>query len=121
MMRFMVLVKASERFGPPPRAFIDAVEKVAAESRRDGSLGETGGLAPSAAGARVRVAAGKVSVTDGPFTEAKEIVGGFGMVHARSREEAVDGVRALMELHRQYWPGWEGEAEVRQIMDQPPH
>ncbi|HEX6134441.1 MAG TPA: YciI family protein, partial [Longimicrobiales bacterium] len=74
------------------------------------------GLAPMANSTRVRLSGGKVSVTDGPYTEAKEVVGGFGVVEAKSREEAVEGAVMLMNLHREYWPGWEGEVEVRQIL-----
>jgi hypothetical protein len=54
-------------------------------------------------------------VTDGPFTEAKEVIGGYAQFELKSKEEAVKGAVRFMELHRKHWPGWEGEAEVRQI------
>jgi hypothetical protein len=54
-------------------------------------------------------------VIDGPFTETKELVGGFAILEFRSREEAVESARQYMELYRKYWPEWEGETEVRQI------
>jgi hypothetical protein len=117
-MRFMVLVKASERIGPPPQEFLDAVARAADEAVRVGKLIETGGLFPSDAGARIAVRRGALNVKDGPFSESKELVGGWGIVDADSKEEAVQGVVGLMELHRKYWPGWEGEAEVRQMMTQ---
>ncbi len=115
-MRFMVLIKASETIGPPPQGFLDAIAKAAEEATRAGTLIETGGLFPSAAGARIQLRRGTLNVTDGPFSESKELVGGWGIVEAASKEEAVEGVVRLMELHKQYWPGWEGEAEVRQMV-----
>src|SRR5918992_3495845 len=117
-MRFMVLVKGCEDLAPPPQAFLEAVGKAAEEATRAGKLIETGGLFPTDAGARVRLRKGALNVTDGPFTESKEVVGGWGIVEADSKDEAVEGVVDLLELHRQYWPGWEGEAEVRQMVTQ---
>jgi hypothetical protein len=117
-MRFMILVKASETMGPPPQAFLDAVTKAGEESMRAGRLIETGGLFPSAQGARVQLRKGALNVKDGPFSESKELVGGWGIVEAESKEEAVEGVVQLLELHKKYWPGWEGEAEVRQMHTQ---
>jgi hypothetical protein len=117
-MRFMVLVKARETMGPPPQEFLDAVAKAAEEATRVGKLIDTGALFPSEAGARVEIRKGALNVKDGPFSESKELVGGWGIVDAESKEEAVAGVVGLMELHRKYWPGWEGEAEVRQMVTQ---
>jgi hypothetical protein len=55
-------------------------------------------------------------VTDGPFTEAKEIVGGYAQFELKSKEEAIEGAVRFMELHKKHWPGWEGETEIRQMM-----
>ena len=74
-----------------------------------------GGLKPTGLGARVRLTGGKVSVKDGPFTEAKEIIGGYAEFELKSREEAVEAAVRFMELHKQHWPGWEGETEVREM------
>ena len=63
----------------------------------------------------MRVSGGKLNVIDGPFTEAKEVVGGYAQFELKSKQEAIDGAVRFMELHRKHWPGWEGEAEVRQI------
>jgi hypothetical protein len=117
-MRFMVLMKACETSGQPPQEFLDAAARAAEEAARVGKLIDTGGLFPSAAGARIELRKGVLNVKDGPFSEAKEIVGGWGIVEADSKEEAVQGVLGLMELHKKYWPGWEGEAEVRQMITQ---
>jgi hypothetical protein len=75
----------------------------------------SGGLGPTALGARVRLSGGQVTVTDGPFTEAKEVVGGYAQFELKSKEEAVASAVRFMELHKKHWPGWEGETEVRQM------
>ena len=114
-MRFMTLVKSAETNGPPPQALIDAMGKLAEESFSNGTAVLMGGLGASAAGARVRLTKGNVVVTDGPFTEAKEVIGGFAVLELPSREAAVEAARRFIELHREHWPGWEGESEVREI------
>jgi hypothetical protein len=115
-MRFMTLVKGAETAGPPPQALMDALGKLGEEGMRAGTLVEVGGLLPSFMGARVRLAKGQVTVTDGPFTEAKELVGGYAVHEVKSKEEAIEATVRFLELHRQHWPGWEGEVEVRQIV-----
>ena len=114
-MRFMMMVKTAERSGPPPKELMDAMEKLVEEASKTGELIESGGLAPSAAGARVRLTGGKITVTDGPFTEAKEVFGGYAVMELKSKEEAIERSTHFMELHRKHWPGWEGESEIRQV------
>jgi hypothetical protein len=106
-MRFMTIVKSAENAGPPPQALMDAIAKLGEEAARAGTLVEMGGLFPTAMGARVRLSKGQLTVTDGPFTEAK------------SRDEAIEAAVHFMELHKKHWPGWEGETEVRQIFEAP--
>ena len=114
-MRFMTLVKSTERSGPPPQELMDALNKLSEDAASSGTFIEAGGLGPTALGARVRLANGKVTVIDGPFTEAKEIVGGYAVFEVKSKQEMIDATIQFMELHRQHWPGWEGETEIRQI------
>jgi len=76
-----------------------------------------GGLKPSAMSARVQLRGGKVTALDGPFSEAKEIGGGFAIFEFNSMKEAVESAKDFMELHRKYWPGWQGETEVRPMFD----
>jgi hypothetical protein len=116
-MRFMILVKSAENAGPPPKELMEAIAKLGEEGAKAGVLVETGGLLPSATGARVRVSRGKLTVMDGPFTESKELVGGYAIYEVNSKEEAVEHTTRFMELHKQHWPGWEGESEIRQIFD----
>ena len=115
-MKFLSIVKASEKQGAPPQALLDAMAKLVEDSIRDGSVVETGGLAPSSASARVRLTGGKLTVTDGPFTEAKEVVGGYAVLEASSREEAIESARIFLRLHQQHWPGWQGECEIRELV-----
>ena len=114
-MRFMMIVKHSEKQGPPPKGLMDAIAKLAEEGVKNGTMVGNGGLKPTVSGARVRLSGGKVTVTDGPFAEAKEIIGGFAQFELKSKEEAVESAVRFMELHKKHWPGWEGETEVRQM------
>ena len=114
-MRFMMIVRHAEKQGPPPQQLMDAIAGLAEEAVKAGTMLGNGGLGPTALGARVRLSGGRVTVTDGPFTEAKEVVGGYAQFELKSKEEAVDSAVRFMELHKKYWPGWEGETEVRQM------
>jgi len=118
-MRFMMIVKHAENQGFPPKELMDVIAKQAEEETKAGRMIGSGGLLPTAQGARVRLSGGKVTVTDGPFAEAKEVIGGFAQFEYRSREEAIESAVQFMELHKKYWPGWEGETEVRQMFDGP--
>jgi hypothetical protein len=114
-MRFMMIVKHSEKQGNPPRELMDAITILAQEDAKAGAMLGSGGLGPTALGARVRLSGGKVNVIDGPFTEAKEVIGGYAQFELKSKEEAVEAAVRFMELHKKYWPGWEGETEIRQM------
>ena len=82
---------------------------------RDGTLVDTGGLLPSKDGFRVRVEDGRLTVTDGPFSESKEIIGGWAVLKTETREQALSIAKEFMELHRKHWPDFVGESEVRPI------
>ena len=114
-MRFMMIVKHVEKQGPPPKQLMDAIAKLAEEETKAGTMLGSGGLGPTAQGARVRLAGGRVTVTDGPFAETNEVIGGYAQFELKSKEEAIESAVRFMELHKKYWPGWEGETEVRQM------
>ena len=114
-MRFMMIVKHAENQGMPPKELMDAIAKLAEEQSKAGTMLGSGGLGPTALGARVRLSGGKVTATDGPFTEAKEVIGGYAQFELKSKEEALESAVQFMELHKKHWPGWEGETEVRQM------
>src|SRR5580704_15090993 len=115
-MQFMMIVKHPEGQGNPPKELIDAITKMSEEAAKAGTMRGSGGLGPTSQGARVRLSKGKLTVIDGPFTEAKEVVGGYAQFEVKSKEEAVEGALAFMELHKKYWPEWEGETEIRQML-----
>ena len=114
-MKFLMMIKVDENVGMPPQALFDAMGKLIAEQSASGVLVETAGLRRSAEGARVQVRNGRINVLDGPFTEAKELVGGFAIINAASRDEAIGHARDFVQLHVTHWPGLEFECEVRQI------
>jgi hypothetical protein len=118
-MKYLTFIRHSESFrqGPPPPELMEAMGKFVEKSRKDGTLVDTGGLLPSKEGARVRLANGKITVIDGPFTETKEVIGGWAILSTDSKEEAIRVATEFMELHRKYWPGFEGESEVRPMFD----
>jgi hypothetical protein len=114
-MKFMMLVKHAENQGPPPKELMDAIASLGDEAVKEGTMLGSGGLAPTAQSTRVRVSKGQLTVTDGPFTEAKEVIGGYAQFELKSKEEAIEGAVRFMELHKKHWPGWEGETEIRQM------
>lgn len=113
-MRYIVLLQANPTVQPPPPALMEAIMTLGGEASAAGALLDTAGLAPSATGARVQLAGGQVSVTDGPFTEAKEFVS-YAVYQVRTKEEAVEWTRRFMTLHQQHWPDWEGHADILQV------
>ncbi len=116
-MKFMMIVKHGEKQGPPPKELMDAIAILAQEEVKSGTMLGNGGLFPTAQGSRIRLSGGRVTVTDGPFSEAKEVIGGYAQFELKSKEEAVQSAVQFMELHKKYWPGWEGETEVRQMFE----
>jgi len=114
-MKFMMMIKNPEHQRILPKELAEAIGRISAASS-PAVVVASGALAPSAQGSRLRISAGKLSVTDGPFTETKEVVGGFGILEYSSQAEALEGARQYMELYRKYWPAWEGEMELRQIL-----
>ena len=118
-MKYLTFIRHSESYrqSGPPAALMEAMGNFVQKSLREGILVDTGGLLPSKDGTRVRLARGKITVTDGPFTEAKEVIGGYAILNVPSKAEALRIATEFMELHQKYWPGFEGESEVRPMFD----
>ena len=115
-MRFMMLVKHKDQTcGAPPKEFMDQLNKLSEDASKTGAMIASGGLAPMDQSTRVRLENGNVLIMDGPFSETKEVVGGYAQFEFKTKEDAVASTKKFMELHRDYWPGWEGETEIRQI------
>jgi len=116
-MKYMMFIKHEEKYRTDqiPQGLMDAMGKLVEEGFKSGKLKDTAGLKGTAEGFQVRNKAGKMSVTDGPFTESKEVVGGYALFELASREEALQAARDFMELHRVHWPEFEGVCEVRPL------
>jgi hypothetical protein len=113
-MRYLSIYKTVERQAPPTQEEMDRMGQYIQESMKSGALVATEGCLPSALGARIRSAGGKITVTDGPFTEAKEVVGGFAILRAGSKDEAVEVTKRFLTF-----VGGDGECELRQIYEAP--
>ena len=110
-MKFLSLYKNVERNTPPTPEDMAAMGKLIEEGMKKGWLVATEGCLPSALGARVRRSGEKVTVTDGPFTESKEVIGGFAILNAKSKEEAVQMAKDFLKVVG------EGECEIRQVYE----
>ena len=118
-MRFMYIVTSPQPNRGPSPALMEAMGKLAEREIKAGRMLDDGGLMPLATGAQVSIADGKLSVLDGPFVEAKEVVGGFAIFELRNKEEAVASAVEFMQLHKDHMPGWEGTCEVRAFAGPP--
>src|SRR5688500_10102916 len=108
-MRYLSIYKSVETNQPPTLDEMATMGRHIEEAMKAGVLLATEGCLPSAKGARVRLANGEVIVTDGPFTESKEVVGGFAILEARSREEAIELARKFLLV------AGDGECELREL------
>ena len=116
-MRYMMFIKHPGDYAgqKAPQALYDAMGAFVGEQIQKGVFIDGAGLQPLAHATRIRLSGGKISVTDGPFAEAKEVVGGYALCELPTREAAVELARQFMELHRLHWPGFEGESELRPL------
>jgi len=112
-MRFLSMIRIDENSGQvPDQRLMNDMGKLIEQMTREGSLITTAGLRPTAEGARVRLRHGKLSTTDGPFTEAKEVIGGYAILEAPSLKEAIELTRRFLRVHGDEW---DVECEVRQL------
>lgn len=116
-MRYMMFIKHTEdwRGKTIPQGLMDAMGEFVGENMKNGKLIDTNGLKSTHAAKRIKLHDGKLTITDGPFTESKEIVGGYAIMELESDDEALKIGRDFMELHRIHWPEFEGECEIRPV------
>jgi hypothetical protein len=112
-MRFLSIYKTVERNTPPTLEEMTAMGQLIEQYMKSGALIATEGCLPTALGARVRLSDGTITVTDGPFTESKEVVGGFALLEAKSKEEAIELTKNFLKV------AGDGECEIRQIFTAP--
>lgn len=117
-MRFLSMIRINEGTGQKPsERLLNEMGKLLDEMTRAGILLDTAGLRPTSEGVRVRLSRGRISVVDGPFTETKEVIGGFAMFEVGSKEEALDWTRRFLEVHGDEW---EIDCELRQVEEMGP-
>jgi len=116
-MRYMMLIKHTEDYRGKtiPPALMEAMGKFVGDNMKKGRIVDTNGLKSSHKGKKVKLEGGKLRVIDGPFTESKEIVGGYAIMELESDAEALEVATDFMELHRVHWPEFEGECELRPV------
>ena len=112
-MRFMYIVTSPQPMTGPSPQLAAAIQTISEREIKAGRMIDNGGLMPLQAGARVRIADGKLSVIDGPFVEAKEVIGGYAIFELRDKDEALAMAKEFMQLHLDHMPGWEGTCELR--------
>jgi hypothetical protein len=119
-MRYMMFIKHTQDYGnvQAPASLYEEMGRFIEEATRSGNFVGGAGLQPTSAGTRVKLKAGKITVLDGPFTESKEIIGGYAIIDAKSHEEALGLARRFMELHQKHWPTFEGECEMRPLEEE---
>jgi hypothetical protein len=112
-MKYLSIYTTVERHAPHSQEEIVNMGKLIEQGRKDGWLVAFEGCLPTALGARVRASQGKVTVMDGPFTESKEVVGGFALIRAGSKEEAIELVKGFLKV------AGDGVCELRQLYEAP--
>ena len=118
-MRFLSYIEfdLDGPFGPPPPELRAAVTDFMSQVSGQGALADRGGLASPDDGNYIRIADGELMITDGPFAEAKEVIGGYLMYDVRSKQEAAEYARRFMQLHVDLWDGFSGVCVTRQVFD----
>ena len=110
-MRFLSIYRTKESNDAPCPDHVTEMGKLIEEMTNAGTLLATEGCLPSSKGARVRRSGDKLTVTDGPFTEAKEVIGGFALLQAKSKAEAIELTERFLQV------AGDGECELRQVFD----
>ena len=116
-MKFLMLIKHPESYRSQtvPQSLMDAMGEFVTANLKSGVLKDTAGLKPTSDGFRVRLSRGRLGTTDGPFSETKEVIGGYALVELPSKDDALEMARQFMDLHRVHWREFEGECEVRPL------
>ncbi|MFJ8358797.1 YciI family protein [Streptomyces sp. NPDC093984] len=117
MPRFLSIVRVDETTAPaegPSPELMQRMGELIEEITKAGVMLDTAGLTLAAQGARVRWEGGKLSVTDGPFTESKEVIGGYALMQCKDRAEAIEWAKRFVKVHEEYWTI---TCEVREIAE----
>ena len=120
MPRFMGFVKMEEGIGAPPQAMFDAMDVYIGEQAQLGHFLDGGGLFGTEDAVNFVVRMGETTRVDGPYAEAKEVVGGWALLQYDTVDDAIENQKEFAELHAKHWPGCSMVATLRQISDEPP-
>ena len=110
-MKFLMTYATNPNSPPPSPEKLQELGKYTLDAMKSGVVLMTGGLVRPSTGTRVRMSAGKFSVTDAPLPEAKELIDGFALVEAKSKEEAIEIARSFMAV------AGDGDGEILQVFD----
>jgi hypothetical protein len=116
-MRYLCFVKMDESEANPPQALMEAMGEHAGQGFASGTLLDAGGLYGVKDAVEFRVRGGNLTVTDGPYAEAKEVIGGWAIIKVDSEDEARAEGQKMADLHLEHWPTWEGAIEIRRISE----
>jgi hypothetical protein len=106
MPRFMSLIRVDEQNAPaegPSAELMERMGELIEEMTKAGIMLDTAGLAPTSQGTRVTWSGGNLSLTDGPFTESKEVIGGYAIIQAKDRAEAIEWTKRFLQIHEEHW------------------
>lgn len=119
-MRYMMFIKHTEDYenAEVPPSLYEEMGRFIEEMEAAGHFVGGAGLKPPAHGARIRLRGGKLTVLDGPFTETKELIGGYALIDADSDEKARELATRFVEIHRIHWPGYDIECELRPLEEE---
>lgn len=120
MPRFMGFVKMEEGLGAPPQAIFDAMDVYIGEQAAKGHFLDGGGLFGTEDAVNFIVRKGETTRVDGPYAEAKEVVGGWALLQYDTLDEAIAAQQEFAELHAKHWPDCQMVATLRQVSDEPP-
>lgn len=117
MPRYLSMIRIDENNAPeggPSSELMQRMGELIEEMTKAGVLLDTAGLTPTAQGTRVHYEGGRLSVTDGPFTETKEVIGGYAMLQAKDKAEAIEWTKRFLKVHE---PHWTVTCEVREVVE----
>jgi hypothetical protein len=120
MAKYMGFVKMAEGIAPPPQALMDAMDVFVGKSIANGNFLDGGGLYGSEDSVNFVIRSGELTQVDGPYAEAKEIVGGWAIMEFESTEAAIENSREMAQLHVDHWPTQDLVITLRQISEEPP-
>ncbi|GAA2339951.1 MULTISPECIES: YciI family protein [Streptomyces] len=117
MPRYLSMIRVDEQNAPaegPSPELMERMGELIEEMTKAGVMLDTAGLTPTSDGTRVTWSGGKISCTDGPFTESKEVIGGYALLQAKDKAEALEWTKRFLRVHEEFWTI---TVEVREVVE----